>query len=177
MAQRPKHQRRISGARDKAQRAMGSETRAPIPPGLVARAIAIAASAHVEQVDRAGAPYVLHPLRMMLRAQNDAERVVAVLHDVLEDTPWTREQLAGEGFPEHILNALDRLTKRNGESYDDFIARVLGDPIAARVKLYDLEDNMDLRRLDTISDKDTDRMKKYHAARDRILSWLETRLE
>ena len=94
------------------------------------RAIAIAAEAHAGQVDKAGAPYVLHPLRMMLSMTSIDERIVAVLHDVCEDCPgWTFDQLRGEGFSDHIIEALHSVTKRDGEKYEDFVRRAAADPI------------------------------------------------
>ncbi len=137
---------------------------------LPGRAIAIAAEAHQGQFDRAGAPYILHPLRVMRRAETPAQAMVAVLHDVVEDTHWTLDDLADEGFPPDVIQALDCLTKRDGEDYDAFVGRVLTSPLAARVKLYDIEDNLDLTRLDQLGDKDLERVAKYHRARRRLLA-------
>lgn len=128
----------------------------------LARAIALAAVAHQEQFDKAGAPYILHPLRMMQQMRTEEEKIVAVLHDVVEDTAWTFEQLRTEGFSETILAALDGVTGRAGESYEAFIARAQANPIARRVKLADLQDNMDTRRIRTLTDKDIERLRKYH---------------
>lgn len=111
------------------------------------KAIALAVEAYRGQKDRAGKPYILHPLRVMHRVQTEDEQIVAILHDVVEDTPWTPEKLAAEGFPQHILDALDCVTKREGESYEQFAERSASNPIARRVKLADLEDDMDVRRL------------------------------
>src|SRR5271156_7208944 len=94
------------------------------------RAIAIAAEAHAGQVDKAGAPYVLHPLRMMLRVSSLDERIVAVLHDVCEDCPgWTFDRLRAEGFSDHIIEALDAVTKREGQDYEDFARRTAANQI------------------------------------------------
>lgn len=139
---------------------------------LVARAIAIAAVAHQNQVDRAGAPYILHPIRMMLRGQTPQEQIVAILHDVIEDTDWTLEQLAAEGFPTEILAALDALTRRSDETYEAFIDRVLTHPLATRVKRYDLEDNMSLTRMATLGDRDLERLQRYHNAHQRVMAAL-----
>lgn len=135
---------------------------------LLGRAIAIAATAHEGQLDKANAPYILHPLRLMLRGRNAAEQIVAVLHDVVEDTSWTLEQLATEGFPSEILAAVDCLTHRSDESYEDFTERVLTNSLATQVKLYDLEDNMTLTRLTAITEKDVQRLQRYHKAHQRI---------
>ncbi len=147
---------------------------------LLARAIAIAATAHQHQVDKAKSPYILHPLRLMMRGQTRLEQIVAVLHDVVEDSDWTLAQLTAEGFPEAIVAALDCLTRRREESYEQFIDRIVEksaqDPLAAQVKLYDLEDNMDLKRLYQLTDKDAERLQRYHQARQRVLAAISATL-
>ncbi len=140
---------------------------------LLAQAIAIAATAHQRQRDRTNHPYVLHPLRMMMRGNTDAEKIVAILHDVVEDTDWTLEKLAKVGFPPYIITAIDCLTRRAGESYDEFIDRILTNPLATQVKQYDLEDNMNLTRLSTLSEKDLDRIQRYHRAHQRVIAQLK----
>jgi len=128
----------------------------------LAHAIALAAHAHEEQRDKADAPYILHPLRLMRTMHTEAEMIAAVLHDVVEDTPWTLDGLRGEGFSEETLAAIDSVTHRDGETYDDYLARAAANPIGRKVKLADLEDNMDLRRLSELTDKDIERLQKYH---------------
>jgi HD domain len=131
------------------------------------RAIAIAAEAHAGQRDKGGAPYILHPLRIMLTVSSTAERIVAVLHDVCEDCPgWTFERLRAEGFADQIIEALQSVTKRDGESYEDFIVRAAGNPIGRAVKLADLRDNSDPSRIATPSKRDFERIEKYRAAID-----------
>ena len=130
-------------------------------PSLLARAIEIAASAHASQVDKGGAPYILHPLRMMMKQTTETTMIAAVLHDVVEDSPWTMEKLRAEGFPEDVLQAVACLTKREGEDYADFITRAGTNSIARAVKLADLEDNMDIRRIPEPTQKDFDRLAKY----------------
>jgi (p)ppGpp synthase/HD superfamily hydrolase len=145
--------------------------------GTLERAIAIAAEAHAGQVDKAGAPYVLHPLRMMLSVSSIDERIVAVLHDVCEDCPgWTFDRLRGEGFPEYIIEALQSVTKRDGEDYEDFVRRAAANPIGRRVKLADMLDNSDLSRIAAPSERDLQRVEKYRRAIDLIsrLSALST---
>jgi (p)ppGpp synthase/HD superfamily hydrolase len=132
--------------------------------GTLECAIAIAASAHEGQVDKAGAPYILHPLRMMLSVRSPEARMAAVLHDVVEDTSVTLEQLRAEGFPEAVLVAVAALTKREGEDYEAFIRRVAADPIAREVKLADLRDNADLSRIADPTEKDWARIEKYRSA-------------
>lgn len=131
---------------------------------LLEKAIALAVEAHQEQRDKAGQPYILHPLRMMLRMETPAEKIAAVLHDVVEDTAWTLNTLRDQGFPEEIVEAVDGLTRRKDESYDAFITRAAGNPLARRVKLADLEDNMDLRRLGDLTAKDLERLVRYKRA-------------
>lgn len=127
-------------------------------------AVAIAAAAHRGQTDKAGAPYLLHPLRMMLAVKSEAAMMAAVLHDVVEDTDWTIEGLRDEGVPEEVLAAVECLTRREGESYDDFIERVRANPVAREVKLADLEDNMNVRRISEVKPSDLERLGKYHRA-------------
>lgn len=128
------------------------------------KAIAIAAQAHQEQVDKAGAPYILHPLRMMLRMHSETEMMVAILHDVVEDTAWTLDTLRQAGFSDAVVQAVECLTHREHETYEEFIVRVSANVIASKVKLADLEDNMDIRRLRVVTDTDAQRLHKYHRA-------------
>ena len=138
------------------------------------RAIEIAREAHAGQYDKAGADYIGHPLRVMEKGKTEEEKIVGVLHDVVEDSDWTFSMLISEGFSLRIISALRCLTKRSeDEDYDEFISRVLKDELAARVKLYDLEDNLDLSRLETISSADIKRCEKYRRARSRIIEGLE----
>ena len=138
---------------------------APRGPGaLLEDAIALAVEAHRGQRDRAGAPYVLHPLRMMLRVDTDAERMAAVLHDVVEDTAWTLEGLRERGFPDEVVEAVDHLTRREEETYEEFVARAAAHPVARRVKIADLEDNMDVRRSGEVGPQDVERLARYHRA-------------
>lgn len=131
------------------------------------RAIAIAAEAHAGQVDKAGAPYILHPLRVMLSCAPMEDRIVAVLHDVVEDCPaFPLARLSVAGFSDEVVASLDALTRRKGESYDDFIERVKFNRLAVRVKLADLADNSDARRIGWahMTPKDIQRMEKYRRA-------------
>jgi (p)ppGpp synthase/HD superfamily hydrolase len=129
------------------------------------RAIVIAAEGHAGQVDKAGAPYVLHPLRLMLRMPTPDARIVAVLHDVCEDCAgWDFERLRREGFSETVITALDSVTKREGEPYEDFVRRAAADPIGRAVKLADMEDNSDLSRIAAPTQRDFDRIQRYRQA-------------
>ncbi|MGA2229969.1 MAG: HD domain-containing protein [Tepidisphaeraceae bacterium] len=131
-------------------------------------AIALAVEAHRGQRDKNGQPYILHPLRVMFFCETVNERIVAVLHDVVEDTGRTFDDLRKLGFSEEIIAALDCVTKREGENYEQFVERAAGNPIAKQVKLADLRDNMDVRRLPGISERDMERLAKYLKAWKRL---------
>lgn len=128
------------------------------------RAIEIAAQAHAGQRDKAGAPYILHPLRVMLRVETETERIAAVLHDVVEDSGWTLDQLRAEGFAPDVLETIEALTRRPEESYEDFVLRAGAHPIARRVKQADLADNTDSTRIAEPTAHDGARMERYRRA-------------
>ncbi len=131
----------------------------------LARAIALAAEAHIGQLDKSGAPYILHPIRVMLRMSSEVEMIVAILHDVVEDTPWTFDLLRAEGFSEDVLVALDGVTRRAEETYQEFAARAKTNPTSRQVKIADLEDNMDLKRLgESLTDHTVERLRRYQSA-------------
>lgn len=133
------------------------------------RAIAIAAEAHAGQSDKAGAPYILHPLRVMLSVATLGEKVVAVLHDVLEDCPaWTLQRLRTEGFAEDILRGLSSVTKQEGEDYESFVCRASRNALGRAVKIADLRDNMDLSRISHPTADDYQRLDRYRTA----IAWL-----
>lgn len=127
-------------------------------------AIALALQAHRGQLDRAGQPYILHPLRVMMLVSGIEARIVAVLHDVVEDTPTTLDDLRALGYSEAIVTAVDHLTRRDDETYEQFIERIKPHPLARHVKLADLMDNMDLRRIDHLGEGDLERLRRYQAA-------------
>lgn len=132
--------------------------------GTLEDAIALAVKAHRGQTDKNGQPYILHPLRVMLRLETEEEKIVGILHDVVEDTDVTVEELRATGYSEEILAALDCVTKREGEAYEDFVRRSASNLLAKRVKLADLEDNMDIKRLSEVRPKDVDRLNRYMKA-------------
>ena len=134
------------------------------------RAIAIAATAHAGQVDKGGAPYILHPLKVMLRMTTLEERIVAVLHDVVEGCEISLDDLRKEGFSEVVLSAIESVTKVPGESYEDFVERAAQNPIGRVVKLADLEENSDLSRIASPSWEDLERIEKYRRAIGRLRS-------
>lgn len=132
-------------------------------------AIALAVEAHKGQVDKYGQPYILHPLRVMFRLDGETEKIVGILHDVVEDSEMTFEELRQMGYSEEVIQALDGVTRRDDETYDEFVVRSEQHPISRRVKLADLEDNMDLRRLSSEpTQKDFERLKRYRQAWERL---------
>ena len=132
--------------------------------GTLERAIEIATRTHAGQTDKGGAPYILHPLRVMLRVAPGAQQIVAVLHDVVEDSDVTFEDLEREGFAAEVISGLRAVTKVEGESYEDFVARAARDPVGKAVKLADLMENSDLSRIAQPSQKDLERVAKYRRA-------------
>ncbi|MCX7045899.1 MAG: GTP pyrophosphokinase [Candidatus Sumerlaeota bacterium] len=131
---------------------------------LLERALMLAARAHTGQKDKAGQPYILHPLRVMIRVKTEEQMIVALLHDVIEDSDFTLKDLLDEKFPAPILKAIKLLTHDKDISYDDYLKRLRPNPIARAVKLADLEDNMDIRRLDELTDRDVARLRRYQKA-------------
>jgi len=136
---------------------------------MLEKAIALAANAHAGQKDKAGYPYILHPLRVMLNMTTESEMIAAVLHDIVEDTQITSEELRRQGFSEDILDAVRLLTKQDKDKQDylSYIGQIRQNPIARKVKLADLEDNMNIRRLkdqDYLNESDVARLKKYYQA-------------
>lgn len=139
---------------------------------LLRRAIDIAKEAHKGQVDKAGNEYIDHPLRVMIAVDSVSEKIVGVLHDVIEDTDWTFERLEAEGFTAEIIEALKCVTKLSeDEPYDAFIERVKTNPLAMAVKIKDLADNMDIRRLNELTEKDFKRLQKYHRAYKELVEY------
>lgn len=133
------------------------------------RAIALAATYHDGQQQRNGQPYILHPLHVMQRVSSVSAKMVAVLHDALEDTDLTLPMLKREGFDDEILHAVDLLTRRDGQPYDAYLAGLVGNTLALTVKIEDVRHNLDSTRIDKLNDHDVINLRKYHAA----LKWLE----
>jgi (p)ppGpp synthase/HD superfamily hydrolase len=125
------------------------------------RAIELAVTHHRGQRDKAGLPYILHPLRVMLACQGEEAQMVAVMHDLLEDTPLTQEDLRREGFSAAVIEGVLSVTRQEQESYEEFVLRAKAHPLGRAVKLADLEDNMDVRRLAALTDKDLTRLQRY----------------
>lgn len=125
------------------------------------KALDLASLKHLEQKDKAGMPYFGHIARVSNACKTGPAKVVALLHDIIEDTDVTSEQLEEAGMPEFVIKAVLCLTRKNGEPYEDFIRRAAKNPIAREVKIADLEDNMDVRRLENVTEDDFKRMDKY----------------
>ena len=127
------------------------------------RAIEIAVSAHKGVKDKGGNPYILHPLRVMLSLNSEEEKIVGVLHDVVEDAEdWTFEKLQDEGFSTQILEGLQSVTKTSeDENYDEFVQRAITNAIGRQVKIADIKDNLDVTRLDILTEKDMKRLQSY----------------
>jgi (p)ppGpp synthase/HD superfamily hydrolase len=133
------------------------------------QAIALAVEKHRGQQDKYGHPYILHPLRVMFRLNSDTERIVGILHDVVEDCNVTLDDLRAMGFSEKIVTAIDHVTRRDDETYEQFVNRSQQNPLARTVKLADLEDNMDVRRLQTeLTQRDFERLQRYRRAWEKL---------
>lgn len=131
----------------------------------IERAIQIAVAAHAGIKDKGGKPYILHPIKVMMRVETEEEQIVAILHDVVEDTDWTFDALRNEGFSETVIEALETVTKQSeNEDYEDFIKRSLRNDIGRKVKIADLLENLDVTRIGELSEKDIKRINKYKKA-------------
>lgn len=131
---------------------------------LLERAIVIAMESHQGQIDKADKAYILHPLRVMLAMKAEEEMIVAVLHDAVENSNVTLEDLKFQDFPAIIIDAIACITNKSEESYSDYIQRIKKNPLASRVKIADLRDNMNLRRIANPRQEDFDRVEKYKKA-------------
>ncbi len=134
------------------------------------KALSLALKAHQGQKDKSGQPYILHPVRVMLRFQETEARIVALLHDVLEDSDISIDELQHAGFGTKIIEAVRCLTRKPNEEYLDYIRRIKENPLARKVKLADLKDNLDVNRLEELQAKDCRRLERYLQAK-KILSW------
>lgn len=127
-------------------------------------AIAIALKAHKGQRDKGGNPYILHPIAVMNRVETIEEKIVAVLHDVIEDTEVTLEQLREQGFSEEIIEAIHLLTRSEKDSYEEFIEKTIKNRISKNVKIADINENMNLARINELTEIDYKRLEKYRKA-------------
>ena len=133
---------------------------------MLDKAIAIAATAFTGKLDKGGNPYILHCLHVMYGVENLGIEAMqaAVLHDVVEDTKWTLDDLRNEGFSDHVVAMVDRLTHRNGEDYDDYLDRIAPCSTTRAIKMADLRHNSDITRMKGLRDNDFKRLEKYHRA-------------
>jgi len=128
-----------------------------------------AVRAHPLQADKADAAFILHPLRLIFALEGEEAKIATFLHDIVEDGEWwTLERLDREGFSPEDVGAIGCLTKGDGEPYEDFIDRASTNPIARRVKRVDLQADMEMRRLGTVTEKDTARLQRYHRNWNRL---------
>ena len=128
------------------------------------KAMQIAIKVHRGQLDKGGNDYINHPIRVSENCSLDEEKIVALLHDTIEDGDITADYLLMQGFPNYIVDSVMSVTRSKDEDYFDFIQRCKANPIGRRVKICDLEDNMDITRLNELTEKDIERLKKYHKA-------------
>lgn len=128
---------------------------------LYDKALQFAVRAHKGQKDKAGHDYILHPIRVSERCDDPRAKIVALLHDTIEDTDVTADYLREEGFTEEIVEAVLAVTRREGEEYDDYVRRAAQNELGRMVKRADLEDNMVIRRLPELTDRDVERLRKY----------------
>jgi (p)ppGpp synthase/HD superfamily hydrolase len=143
----------------------------PVPIPALEDAIALAAHPHWGQIYPSpnDEPFILHPLRVMLAVDGTIDHIVAVLHDLVEDTDWSLQDLQDHGYPQCVIEALDHLTRRSGEQYEAYIDRVARNALARRVKLADLADNLTNNRHLPRSTTNRERISRYEWARARLL--------
>lgn len=131
---------------------------------IIEKSLKIALHAYSGQKDKAGKEYILHPLRIMSKMKTEEEMSVALLHDVIEDSDFTEDDLLEEGIPNSVIDAVKLLTKQDGEDYFHFVNRLSRNKLAAKVKLADIEDNINVLRLRELNSQDLERVAKYHKA-------------
>ncbi len=127
-------------------------------------AVLIAIKAHQNQIDKGGLPYILHPLRIMIKMQTDEEMIVAMLHDVVEDSKISLKDISKYEFDKKIISALKVLTYSTVQNYEDYIKKISKNKLARKIKIADLKDNLNLNRLPYLNKKDLERINKYHKA-------------
>ena len=127
-------------------------------------ALELAVEKHKNQTDKAGNPYILHPLHVMENVNSKEGKIVAILHDIIEDTDITENYLLKIGLSKRIVDAVVALTRSEDRDYQEYIKNLSSNPLAKEVKIADLEHNMDLKRLPTLEEKDLERNRKYQIA-------------
>ena len=137
-----------------------------VEQSMVDLALSIARQAHEEQLDKEGVDYIEHPIYVASQVDTEEEKAVALLHDVIEDSPFTAEELLLAGLPETVVTAVQILSKKKGQDYQTYLETVKSNSLARVVKLADLKHNSDLSRLSSVTDKDLERFEKYKKAID-----------
>ena len=136
---------------------------------ILGKAIAIAVESHTGQIDKKGDPYILHPLRMMFKADTMEEKIIAILHDVIEKTEKDFEFLRNAGISDKVILAVDALSRRSGESYDKYIDRVAQNKLAKTIKILDLKDNIYSLNIDKKEQNNSVQYVKYQTALNRLI--------
>ena len=132
--------------------------------GLTKKAMKLCFEAHKDQKDKSGLPYVHHPFHLAEQMETEDTTIVALLHDVVEDTEYTLDDIRAMGFPERIIEALSYMTHDDAVPYLDYVAKIKENPIATAVKMADLKHNSDLSRLAVVDEKALKRVEKYRKA-------------
>ena len=135
---------------------------------MTKKAMKLMAKYHGDQPDKTGLPYILHPWHVAEQMEREDEIIVALLHDIVEDTECTLEVLESAGFSDRVLAAVDVMTHRKGVPYQDYVELIAKNPLAAKVKLADLRHNSTLERLDEVTEEDLKRKEKYQKAIERL---------
>lgn len=131
---------------------------------MIIKALGIAYRAHYGQKDKGGKPYILHPINVALKTKTKDAFIAALLHDVMEDSDYTADDLLKAGIPDHIVDALRLLTHEKGTDYMVYVRGLKDNEIAREVKMADIKHNSDLSRIPHVTEKDLNRVKKYKAA-------------
>jgi (p)ppGpp synthase/HD superfamily hydrolase len=137
---------------------------------LLSKALGLAVEAHHGQLQKNGDPYILHPLHVMMQMETTTEKIIAILHDVIEDTPVSLRDLEDEGFPPLVVETVALLTRLPETPYEDYIERIRPNRLARRIKLADLQHNMDIRRMPSVDAHAAERLARYHKAWRYLLS-------
>ncbi len=137
---------------------------------MTKKALCLSFDAHKEQIDKSGIPYVYHPFHLAEQMDSEVTVTVALLHDVVEDANYTIDDIIVMGFPKSVTDALALMTHDKSVPYMDYVAKIKSNPIAKAVKLADLRHNSDISRLDTVDEKTIERLKKYAAAIELLMT-------
>ncbi len=131
---------------------------------MLQKALQICYEKHYGQVDKGGKPYFLHPVIVALMGKTNQEKICGLLHDVIEDTDCTLDDLENVGFSQEIIEVVDLLTKKPGESYEEYLMKIKANNLARKVKVNDLNHNSNLSRISSLKNEDFERLEKYRKA-------------